>query len=118
MIPASTAFHAQDLGFRTILIDDCSRGINNDNITNCFEKIKNSFGCVVQSSEVRTEIVEFIYLQVLFSHIFSQVKAMVQGHDRRPALGVILARKCRDRLSYPPNNPNSKLQSSDKQNNN
>ena len=49
---ASTAFHAQDLGFRTILIDDCSRGINNDNISNCFEKIKNSFGCVVQSSEV------------------------------------------------------------------
>ena len=117
MIPASTAFHAQDLGFRTILIDDCSRGINNDNITNCFEKIKNSFGCVVQSSEVRTEIVEIIFLQD-FQIYFFQVKAMVQGHDRRPALGVILARKCRDRLSYPPNNPNSKLQSSDKQNNN
>ena len=32
----------------------------------------------------------------------SQVKAMVQGHDRRPALGVILARKCRARLTYPP----------------
>ena len=74
MIPASTAFHAQDLGFRTILIDDCSRGINNDNITNCFEKIKNSFGCVVQSSEVRIVefmLYDFIFLQV-FSHIFSR----------------------------------------------
>lgn len=52
---ASTAFHAQELGFRTIMIDDCSRGINHDNIANCFEKIKSSFGCVVQSSEVSTE---------------------------------------------------------------
>ena len=34
------------------MIDDCSRGINHDNIANCFEKIKSSFGCVVQSSEV------------------------------------------------------------------
>ena len=37
------------------MIDDCSRGINHDNIANCFEKIKSSFGCVVQSSEVTTE---------------------------------------------------------------
>lgn len=37
------------------MIDDCSRGINHDNIANCFEKIKSSFGCVVQSSEVSTE---------------------------------------------------------------
>jgi len=93
---ASTAFHAQDLGFRTILIDDCSRGINNDNINDCFDKIRSQFGCVVQSSEV---------------------KAMVQGHDRRPALGIQLARKCRDRVQYPPQNPNSKL-NVDKQNNN
>ena len=44
---------------------------------------------------------------------------MVQGHDRRPALGMILARKCRDRLSYPAINPNSKVAAAqDKQNNN
>jgi len=70
-----TAFHAQELGFRTILIDDCSRGITNENINNTFDKIKSQYGCVVQSSEV---------------------KAMVQGHDRRPALGMFLARKCQN----------------------
>ena len=42
---------------------------------------------------------------------------MVQGHDRRPALGMIMARKLRDKLSYPPENSNSKL-NIDRQNNN
>ena len=42
---------------------------------------------------------------------------MVQGHDRRPALGVMMARKLRDRINYPPENTNSKL-NIDKQNNN
>ena len=51
---AYTAFDAQDLGFRTIMIDDCSRGIVNENITSTFDKIKSKFGCVVQSSEVKS----------------------------------------------------------------
>ena len=84
-LSASTAFHAQELGFRTILVDDCSRGIDLANISSCFEKIKLEGGCVVQSSEV---------------------KAMVQGRDRRAELGMTLARHCRP------------LTSSDKQNNN
>ena len=49
---ASTAFHANELGFRTILIDDCSRGINEDNIEASYNKLKSEFGCVVQSHEV------------------------------------------------------------------
>ena len=49
---ASTAFHANELGFRTILIDDCSRGIKEENINNTFDKLKTEFACVVQSSEV------------------------------------------------------------------
>lgn len=48
----STAFHANELGFRTILIDDCSRGINEDNIQSTFNKLKSEFACVVQSHEV------------------------------------------------------------------
>ena len=82
-LSASTAFHAQELGFRTILVDDCSRGINLENISECFKKIKSELGCVVQSSEV---------------------KAMVAGHDRRPELGIILARHCRQRLHNKQNN--------------
>ena len=49
---ASTAFHAQELGFRTILVDDCSRGINMKDIEATKEKIKENNGCVIHSSEV------------------------------------------------------------------
>ena len=35
---ASTAFHALELGFRTVLIDDCSRGIDRKNIEATYEK--------------------------------------------------------------------------------
>ena len=73
MFAGSTAFHANELGFRTILIDDCSRGtdicdyllllianlccqgINNDNIAATYNKLRSEFACVVQSSEVRHE---------------------------------------------------------------
>ena len=53
---ASTAFHAQELGFRTILVDDCSRGINMKDIEATKEKIKENNGCVIHSSEVRKVI--------------------------------------------------------------
>ena len=52
IIIGSTAFHANELGFRTILIDDCSRGINDENIAATFDKLKTEWACVVQSSEV------------------------------------------------------------------
>ena len=52
-ISASTAYHAIELGFRTVLIEDCSRGIRDDNINATFEKVRASHGCVVHSSEVR-----------------------------------------------------------------
>ena len=49
----STAYHAQDLGFRTILIDDASRGIDADNIEKSKQKFKENHGIVIHSSEVR-----------------------------------------------------------------
>ena len=45
---ASTAHHANELGFRTILIEDASRGINNVDISNAFDKIRSEHGCVVK----------------------------------------------------------------------
>ena len=33
-------------------MDDCSRGIKLEQISECFKKIKSELGCVVQSSEV------------------------------------------------------------------
>merc|ERR1711936_1222230 len=66
---------------------DCSRGIRDDSINSTFEKVKASHGCVVDSSEV---------------------KAMVQGRDRRPELGYKLALECRANISYPAKNKNSR----------
>ena len=37
-----------------------------------------------------------------------QVKAMVQGRDRRPELGYKLALECRRNINYPMKNKNSK----------
>ena len=45
-----------ELGFRTILIDDCSRGIDHGDIAATFEKIREQNGLVVQSNEVCTDI--------------------------------------------------------------
>ena len=85
---ASTAHHANELGFRTILIDNCSRGINDQNIQATFERLRSEWACVVQSGEV---------------------KAMVQGKDRRPQLGIKLALECRKNIIYPAKNKNSKF---------
>merc|ERR1712165_461649 len=90
---ASTAFHAQELGFRTVLVDDASKGINDDGIAGTIVKIKENHGCVVDSSEV---------------------KAMVTGRDRRVELGYQLAIQCRNQIinmpggGYPLKNRNSK----------
>ena len=91
---ASTAYHAQELGFRTVLIDDASKGINHDGIKGTIEKIKANHGCVVDSTEV---------------------KAMVQGRDRRVELGYQLAIACRTQIvnmpgsGYPLKNRNAKF---------
>ena len=89
IILASTAYHAIELGFRTVLIEDCSRGIRDESINSTFEKVKASHGCVVHSSEVR-EGGGSVVIRPLTEALW-QVKAMVQGRDRRPELGYKLA---------------------------
>ena len=90
---ASTAYHAQELGFRTVLVDDASKGINHDGIKGTIQKIKDNHGCVVESSEV---------------------KVMVQGRDRKVELGFQLALQCRNQIinmpgsGYPLKNRNAK----------
>ena len=90
---ASTAYHAQELGFRTVLVDNASKGINFDGMKETIRKIKANNGCVVESSEV---------------------KAIVQGRDRRVELGWQLAIECRNTIinmpgsGYPLKNRNSK----------
>ena len=101
---ASTAYHANELGFRTILIDDCSRGIRAETIQETFERVKADYGCVVNSTEVWSGRVT-IDTEWLCA---CQVKAMVQGRDRRPELGYKLAVECRRNIVYPVKNKNSK----------
>ncbi|XP_059489336.1 nicotinamidase [Neocloeon triangulifer] len=66
----STAADALAIGYRTIMINDCARGVNFDDIESTKKKFKDTHGIIVESS---------------------QVKAMVEGRDRRPELGYKLA---------------------------
>ena len=51
-----TALDALELGFRTILLEDCSRGIAPDPIKETLERIKKEGGLIINSSEVITYI--------------------------------------------------------------
>ena len=102
---ASTAYHAIELGFRTVLIEDCSRGIRDESINSTFEKVKASHGCVVHSSEVRDRDRDrergegkVSFIGDLTDGLWLQVKAMVQGRDRRPELGYKLALEVESRV--------------------
>lgn len=86
---ASTAFHALELGFRTIYLENCSRGIEAEAIKKTHERVRNEHGVVIHSSEA---------------------KPMVQGRDRRVELGYSLALECRKKIGlYPPKNKNSRF---------
>lgn len=66
----ATALDALDIGYRTILLEDCSRGIDLSDIEKTKKLILENNGVIVNSV---------------------QVKAMVEGRDRRPELGYKLA---------------------------
>ncbi|KAK7869347.1 hypothetical protein R5R35_012893 [Gryllus longicercus] len=66
----ATAADSLASGYRTILIDDCSRGVDLEDIEQTKKNVTSHNGVIVDSS---------------------QVKAMVEGRDRRPELGYKLA---------------------------
>lgn len=66
----ATAVDALSAGYRTILIDDCCRGVDLRDIESVKGNVNSSYGVIVHSDEV---------------------KSMVEGRDRRPELGYKLA---------------------------
>lgn len=66
----ATAIDALSAGYRTILIDDCCRGTDLKDIERLKRTVISNNGIIVHSREV---------------------KAMVEGRDRRPELGYKLA---------------------------
>ena len=56
----ATALHSLELGFRTVLIDDCSRGIEVGAINKTKDSIREGHGVVADSSEVRKRYVTFV----------------------------------------------------------
>lgn len=66
----ATAVDALAIGYRTILLDDCSRGVDLLDIEKTKNTVVENNGVIVNSN---------------------QVKAMVEGRDRRPELGYKLA---------------------------
>lgn len=65
-----SALHSLEEGFRTVVIDDCSRGITLDGMEKMKEDLTANGGLLVQSSEI---------------------KPMLDGSDRRPELAYKLA---------------------------
>ncbi|KAL0112505.1 hypothetical protein PUN28_012077 [Cardiocondyla obscurior] len=74
----ATAVDALTSGYRTILIDDCSRGVDLVDIEKTKATVIGSNGVIVNSS---------------------QVKAMVEGRDRRPELGYKLALEIKHKMN-------------------
>ncbi|XP_020291978.1 uncharacterized protein LOC109858787 [Pseudomyrmex gracilis] len=74
----ATAVDALTSGYRTILIDDCSRGVDLVDIEKTKAAVIASNGVIINSS---------------------QVKAMVEGRDRRPELGYKLALEIKHKLN-------------------
>lgn len=66
----ATAVDALSIGYRTILIDDCCRGVDLADIEKTKNTVIKNHGVIINSNEV---------------------KAMVEGRDRRPELGYKLA---------------------------
>ncbi|KAF3430782.1 hypothetical protein E2986_00348 [Frieseomelitta varia] len=75
----ATAIDALTNGYRTILIDDCSRGVDLVDIEKTKTTVIANNGVIVNSS---------------------QVKAMVEGKDRRPELGYKLAIEIKRKLNF------------------
>ncbi|XP_017781663.1 PREDICTED: pyrazinamidase/nicotinamidase [Nicrophorus vespilloides] len=73
----ATAVDALAIGYRTILLDDCSRGVDLLDIEKTKNTVIKNDGVIVNSD---------------------QVKAMVEGRDRRPELGYKLAMELKANL--------------------
>ncbi|KAJ8935980.1 hypothetical protein NQ318_000850 [Aromia moschata] len=76
----ATAVDAISSGFRTILLDDCCRGVDLHDIEQTKSAVIKNHGVVMDSSRVRN---------------------MVEGNDRRPELGYKLALNLRERQQHP-----------------
>ncbi|CAH1725196.1 nicotinamidase isoform X1 [Aphis gossypii] len=66
----ATVADALSIGYRTILIDDCCRGVDLNDIEKTKNHVVKNHGVIAQSHEIKT---------------------MVEGRDRRPELGYKLA---------------------------
>ena len=95
----------QGLGYRTVLVEDASRGIDQGRVAATVQEIRENHGLVVSSKEV--VCVGEHFQMKRYSN--PQVNLLVKGVDRRPELGYKLALECRRTIKYyPQKNKNSK----------
>ena len=62
LIIGATATDALSAGYRTILIDDCCRGVDLQDIEATKESVLNSHGVIVHSKEVRHHTIKKKFL--------------------------------------------------------
>jgi hypothetical protein len=81
MISAATAMHAVENNYRTVLIEDACRGVNEHEIE--VKRVElNENGCIFVDSDVVRTFDCFVF--PLFYFYLYQVPGMVAGEDRRP----------------------------------
>lgn len=54
IVSGATAFHAVELGYRTVLVDDACRGITLEDIHATKQKLNENNGIVVHSDQVKS----------------------------------------------------------------
>lgn len=52
LLPGASALDALSIGYRTILIDDCSRGVDLNDIEKTKQTVMSSSGVIVNSNQV------------------------------------------------------------------
>ncbi len=77
----ATANHAQELGFRTIFLEDCSRGIDPNDIKDTLDGVRSNHGVVISSSEVSKVLWSTLHKQICdFLLISSKHCSVIRQH--------------------------------------
>ena len=72
----ATANHAQELGFRTIFLEDCSRGIDPNDIKDTLDGVRSNHGVVISSSEVKKKSRDRHYISRSAIFFINQLEAL------------------------------------------
>ena len=77
--------HAIENNYRTIIIEDACRGVNENNIERKRAELR-EIGCILVDSDVVRKSFFIALFNFIFVQLLIQVAGMVAGEDRRPEI--------------------------------